>query len=228
MKKLFITIAFVAAAMFAQAQFFVGGNLGLGTTSNTYKLEGGGVSISQDLPKTFNLTIAPSVGYMFNDNMGVGLDLGFGFGKTTRKNYDDETGELVTTTTVKETTISFAPYFRYVFAEIDNFKFYADARIEYSMDKPKLKMEASGTTVEVDGAKTTTFGFGIVPGMAYNFTDNISMNCALNILELGFSTQKTVEKNPDGDGIDYTTTSNDFGFGVNYATPITIGFFYTF
>ena len=29
MKKLFITIAFVAAAMFANAQFFVGGGLGL-------------------------------------------------------------------------------------------------------------------------------------------------------------------------------------------------------
>ena len=121
-----------------------------------------------------------------------------------------------------------APYFRFVFAEVDNFKFYADAKLAWQMTKPKATIEGGGTTVTVDGDKTTNFGIGIVPGMAYNITDNISMNCALNILELGFSTQKTVEKNPDGDGIDYTTTSNDFGFGVNYATPITIGFFYTF
>ena len=225
MKKLFITIAFVAAAMFAQAQFFVGGNLGMSTTSRTYKLEGGGLSISQDLPKSFTFTIAPSVGFMFNDNMGVGLDLGFGFGKTTRKNYDDETGELIDTRTTKETIISFAPYFRYVFAEIDNFKFYCDAKLAYSMIKPKVTIEGGNTTVTVDGNKTTQFGIGVVPGMAYMLTDNISMNCALNILELGFNT--TTEK-AEGDGVTETYKTNEFGFGVNNNTPITIGFFYTF
>lgn len=226
MKKLFITIAFLAAGFFASAQgLFVGGNLGLGTRSNTYKLEGGGLSITQDLPKTFNFTIAPSVGYMFNDNMGVGLDLGFGFGKTTRKNYDDETGELVNTTTIKETTIGFAPYFRYVFAEVDNFKFYADARIEYSYTKPKSTVEGGGMTMTADGNKTTTFGIGVVPGMAYMLTDNISMHCALNILELGFNTTKETAKS---DGVTETYKTNEFGLGVNNATPITIGFYYNF
>ena len=225
MKKLFITIAFVAAAMFAQAQLFVGGNLGMGTTSQTYKLEGGGMTLTQDMPKTFNFTLAPTVGFMFNENMGVGLDLGFGFGKTTLKYYDDETGELQGTRTIKETTIGFAPYFRYVFAEVENFKFYADARIEYSMTKPKATIESGGMSLTVDGAKTTTFGIGVVPGMAYMLTDNISMNCALNILELGFVTTK--EKTED-DGVTETYKTNEFGFGVNGATPITIGFFYTF
>lgn len=225
MKKLFITLAFVAATMFASAQFYVGGSLGMDMQNGKLKAEGNGLTVTQDQPKTFDFTFAPEIGFMFNDNMGVGLDIMFGFGKVTDKDY---TTDPVVTTTIKGSTIGFAPYFRYVFAEVDNFKFYADAKLAWQMTKPKVTVEGNGVTVTADGAKTTNFGIGIVPGMAYMLTDNISMNCALNILELGFSTQKTVEKNPDGDGIDYTTTSNEFGFGVNYATPITIGFFYTF
>lgn len=225
MKKLFITIAFVAAAMFAQAQFFVGGNLGLGIQNGKFKAEGNGMTLTQDQPKTFAFTFAPTVGFMFNDKMGVGLDLMLGMGKNTQKDYS--TDPAVTSTT-KETTIGFAPYFRFVFAEVDNFKFYADARIEYLMSKPKVTVEGNGVTITADGDKTTNFGIGVVPGMAYYFTDNISMNCQLNLLELGFATQKTVSKNPNNDGVDYTTTTNNIGFGVNGATPVTVGFFYTF
>lgn len=225
MKKLFITIAFVATAMFANAQFFVGGSLGMDFQNGKDKFVNSGTTVEQDAPKTFEFTFAPSVGYMFNDNMGVGLDLVFGMGKVTEKDY---TFDPVATFKTKTTTIGFAPYFRYVFAEVDNFKFYADARIEYLMSTPKIEGEQGGTTVTIDGPKTTNFGVGIVPGMAYMLTDNISMNCALNILELGFATEKTVTKDWDGQGTEYTQKSSDFGFGVNYATPITIGFFYTF
>ena len=225
MKKLFITIAFVAAAMFAQAQFFVGGSLGMNFENGKIKAVNSGTTVEQDAPKTFTFNFAPSVGFMFNDNMGVGLDLMFGIGKTTEKDY---TYDPVVTFTTKTTTIGFAPYFRYVFAEVDNFKFYADARIEYIMSTPKIEGEQSGTTVTVDGPKTTNFGIGVVPGMAYMLTDNISMNCALNILELGFGSEKTVTKDVDGQGTELTEKTTNFGFGVNYATPITIGFFYTF
>lgn len=225
MKKLFITIAFVAAAMFANAQFFVGGNLGMAMENGKIKAVNSGTTVEQDAPKSFTFTFAPSVGFMFNDNMGVGLDLMFGLGKVTEKDYDFDP---VATFKTKATTIGFAPYFRYVFAEVDNFKFYCDARIEYLMSTPKIEAEQGGTTVTIDGPKTTNFGIGVVPGMQYNLTDNISMNCALNILELGFATEKTVTKDVDGMGTELTEKTNEFGFGVNYATPITIGFFYTF
>ncbi len=225
MKKLFITIAFVAATMFASAQLYVGGSLGMNTESGKVKAENSGTTVEQDAPKTFVFTFAPEVGFMFNDNMGVGLQLGFGMGKMTQKDYSFDPAA---TLTVKTTTIAFAPYFRYVFAEVDNFKFYADAKVSYAMNKPKATFEQDGTTVTQDGDKTTTLGFGIVPGMAYQLTDNISMNCALNILELGFQTEKTIEKDVDGAGTDVTTTTNDFGFGINMPSPITIGFFYTF
>ena len=222
MKKLFITVAFVAAAMFAQAQLFVGGNIGFTTQSGTSKVEGNGVTVEQDAPKAFTFEFGPSVCFMFNDNMGVGIDLGFNFTKETEKDYDDE---VTLTYTTKTTELAFAPYFRYVFAEVDNFKFYADAKISYSTSKPKVTVEGDGMSVSMDGAKTTKFGIGVVPGMAYMLTDNISMNCQLNILSLGYKTTKVTN---EGNGVTATDKTNEFGLGINNATPITIGFFYTF
>ena len=224
MKKLFITIAFVAATMFASAQLYVGGSLGFSTQTGKDELKTDDQTITTDDPKQFAFTFAPEVGFMFADNMGVGMSLNFDFWRAKQK--DDDV-----TYSSKKTTIGFAPYFRYVFAEVDNFKFYADAKINYSLTTPKDKVEGGENAFESTGDKTTTFGFGIVPGMAYQLTDNISMNCALNILELGFNSTKVVDKDHVEEGVvvgDLTTKTNTFGFGVNYATPITIGFFYTF
>ena len=228
MKKLFITIAFVAASMLASAQLYVGGSLSMNMQNGKDKVEGNGVSVEQDLPKSFTFVFAPEAGFMFADNMGVGLQLGFGFGKTTDKIYVDETGAPIdpaATQTIKTTTIGFAPYFRYVFAEVDNFKFYADARVSYLMSTPKVKYEWNGTTVTSDGAKTTELGIGVYPGMAYQLTDNITMNAALNILALEFNSVKQKQEN---NGVTATRKINSIGFGINEPSPITIGFFYTF
>ena len=78
-----------------------------------------------------------------------------------------------------------------------------------------------------DGDKVFNFGVAVIPGMQYNLTDNISMNCALNILSLGFNSKKTTTPGDPGEDDEIETHTN-FGLGVNYATPITIGFFYTF
>ena len=225
MKKLFITIAFVAAAMFASAQLYVGGSLGFDTQKNSTK-DSEGTQINY---KTFAWDLTPSVGFMFADNMGVGLDFGFGMTTATYPKTPLR-GEIK----VKGTDWAIAPYFRYVFAEVDNFKFYADAKLGFGGTSYKVDPTDASAPIDpsnqladnvVDGDKVSNFGFAVVPGMAYMITDNISMNCTLNILSLGFNQEKYTTKIAD-ENVDYKTT--DFGFGVNRATPITIGFFYTF
>ena len=208
MKKLFITIAFVAASMLASAQLYVGGSLGFDFAKDKTKV-GETTTVTG---KTFAWDITPSVGFMFAENMGVGIDFGFGMTTFTVPE-DDPMPEMKT----KTTTWALAPYFRYVFAEIDNFKFYADAKVGLGGGIPKYTVDSETT----DLPKTSYLGFGIVPGMAYMLTDNISMNCTLNILALSFEQTKVK------DGDDYSSTT-EFGFGVNRATPIKIGFFYTF
>ena len=207
MKKLFITIAFVAATMFASAQLYVGGSLGFDYSKDKIKSDE-----TTDLTKTFSWDITPSVGYMFSDNMGVGIDLGFGM--VTEKNLQTDAKD-------KTTLWAVAPYFRYVFAEVDNFKFYADAKVSFGGGRERTTY--AGPSFK---GKESYFGVAVVPGMAYMLTDNISMNCTLNILALGF--QQTTIKADDDSKSDLKYVNTEFGLGVNRATPITIGFFYNF
>ena len=67
MKKLFITIAFVAATMFASAQLYVGGSLGMSTKGGKDKVEFGGTTTTTDAPKAFNFSIAPEAGFRKNN-----------------------------------------------------------------------------------------------------------------------------------------------------------------
>ena len=214
MKKLFITLAFVAATMFASAQFYVGGDLGLGFGSDKTTYDGTTTTTS----KTFDFNFNPNVGFMFSDNMGAGLEINLGFGKdTTPKN--DPIPENID----KHTTFGITPYFRYVFAEVDNFKFYADAKFNFSTTKYKNVNDGKTT----DGNKVMKLGVNVVPGFAYNFTDHISMNAEINILKLGWNMTKTTTPK---DAADKETVykNSDFGFGINEPTPIVVGFFYTF
>lgn len=183
MKKLFITIAFVAAAMFSQAQgLFIGGNIGL--TSTKYMSDA----------KEFHFEIAPNVGYMFADNMGVGLELGYGYKKETPVIGDD----------VKTSEFAFAPYFRYVFAQLDNFKFYGDVKVAFMFGKH-------------GDDKTSGFGVGLVPGFSYDFTEHFAMVANLNILSIGY-TQYKIED----------AKQTNFGVGVNQNTDLSVGFVYNF
>ena len=228
MKKLFITIAFVAATMFASAQLYVGGNLGLSSSSEKETEKISNQSTTTDGLKSFDLNITPSVGYMFNEKMGVGLDFGIAYTSITYPKGNGGGWMNIApneTLKVKYTTISFAPYFRYVFAEIDNFKFYADAKISYSIAKPKVNVKDDNQSTDYTGYKESEFGIRVVPGMAYMLTDNISMNCQLNVLSLYFTSKNETVTDTNYED---TVKTNEFGLGINEATPIKIGFFYTF
>ena len=211
MKKLFITIAFVAATMFASAQLYVGGNLGMKITNSSLKSG----SETQTQKKTFDLEIVPTVGYMFADNMGVGLDFGMKFNKeTTPKEVIMATDDKIE----KETSWVIAPYFRYVFAELDNFKFYADAKVAMTFGKEKIEQGSSKS----DGDKTFNLGIGIIPGLSYDLTDNIAMVAEIDVLSLGYNMRKVTEPNDD------VKKTNKFGLHVNNNADIKIGFVYNF
>lgn len=188
MKKLLITFALVAVACFAQAQFFIGGSFGMDFAKQNDNSE-------------ISFSFLPNGGYMFNENMGVGTEMGLTYTKNTEKLKDAED-------VTKTFEFVFNPYFRYVVFKLDKFSFYADGKIDLKFGN----MKSNDTSRSI-----TTFGLGVVPGMAYNFTEHISMAASLNVLKFSF------EHSTVGD-----SSRNEFGFGVNQPTPVTIGFFYTF
>lgn len=204
MKKFFMTIAAVAVAATMNAQVYVGGNIGV-------------TSQSQDGNSTTKVSFNPEVGYMFNDKMGVGMELTIlTHGEQATANYDNGNIEKKT-----PTTIGFAPYFRYKFVNNDNLDLFVDAAFVFAT--------TSASNVEIPGVysgyinkATNAFGFAIKPGVAYKATDHLSFVAKLGLL--GFTSEKV--------DVSGAKARNTFNFMVgtdNFASNVLeFGLFYNF
>lgn len=235
MKKVFLTLAMVAFAMAANAQFVVSGQIGFNTTGgNTHYEAIAPLTTAIDVPadKTTDFTFSPSIGYMLNDNMQVGLGVLYYSLSTT--NYTNapyfagnEAWDLD-----KQSLFGIAPYFRYYFAEAGNFKFFCEAELAFVV-MPKSHFHYVNTTPapvgfdnEGDGnVSGSIIGLSITPGVNYKFNDNFSADCYIDLAGLAFThtTMKTYAgfgaTNPDE--LISTDVDNTFGLNVN-AAPQTL------
>ena len=231
MKKVFLTLSLVAAAFFCQAQLFIGGDLGFGMTGGNVSGSINNVTETYDLPKTTTFEIVPTIGFMFSDNIGIGLDFGY---RIDNQKASGEEGNIKWDEKVGQNSWIVAPYFRWVFGQFDRVSLYADARINFGGGKAKWSETFGNETLSGDGDKVSNFGFNIVPGINFMISDNIALNARLNLISLGYNMTKTTTKNPENieyyraDEWEYTVKKTDFGFGVNYRTALEVGFVYQF
>lgn len=227
MKKVFLTLSLVAAAFFCQAQLFIGGDLGFGMTGGNVSGSINNVTETYDLPKTTTFEIVPTIGFMFNENIGIGLDFGYGISNYKEKDDDYSYKESMNAWVV-------APYFRWVFGQFDRVSLYADAKIGFGGDKSKYTLTEDKLTFNGDGDKVFNFGFNIVPGINFMLNDNIALNAKLNLISLGYNMTKVTSKEDvddyfkGDDEFEITTKNTSFGFGVNYRTALEVGFVYQF
>lgn len=227
MKKVFLTLSLVAAAFFCQAQLFVGGDLGFSTKGGSLSGKDGNTSISIDRPKTTTFEIVPTIGFMFNESIGIGLDFGFGVSNYKEKDEDYSYKK-------SDNAWLVAPYFRWVFGQFDRVSLYADARINFGGGKAKVSVTEGSATSSLDGDKISNFGINIVPGINFMISDNIALNAKLNLISLGYNMTKTITKDLyefeyyRDDDVEYTKKDTSFGFGVNYRTALEVGFVYQF
>lgn len=231
MKKVFLTLSLVAAAFFCQAQLFIGGDLGFGIAGGNVTGKQGSFSETVNLPKTTTFEIVPTIGFMFNESVGIGLDFGYGImnqkasGEVEGTKWEEKIGQ---------NSWIVAPYFRWVFGQFDRVSLYADARVNFGGGKAKWSEKYGNETLSGDGDKVSNFGVNIVPGINFMISDNIALNAKLNLISLGYNMTKTTTKNPEnigyyrGDEWEYTVKKTDFGFGVNYRTALEVGFVYQF
>ena len=120
MKKLFIAVVAAFIGFSANAQLYVGGNIGF--TSNS------------DAGRT-SVTILPEVGYSIADNMAVGAVVGYDYyGTKDVSSY----GNFV-----------LQPYFRYTFLELGPVNVFADAQLQlgfWNTNNKVLDTKDNGTT----------------------------------------------------------------------------------
>jgi len=104
MKKILMTLAAVCVAATMNAQVYVGGGVGFGTTSH-------------DGNTKTSFKILPEIGYNLDENWAVGIT----FGYSQDKSYAD----------VKTKMFQVSPYVRYTFVKLDKVNIFVDGAVDY-------------------------------------------------------------------------------------------------
>ena len=162
-----------AASTIANAQLFVGGNLGLGSYSiNKQEVTGGTQTITVNPIKTLDFTIAPRIGFGLNEKMAVGVDLCY---EMNNYNYpDDYDGMNETAHKRSETAFGAGLFFRYYALQIGQFSLFAEASAGLKMGSGKEDYRIDNVTTTVDKPTTTEIFAGIVPGISYKMKNGSS------------------------------------------------------
>ncbi len=216
MKKFFL-VALLGLAVSASlsAQVFVGGQIGVNTTSTTNKNVNPVATTSATL-----VNINPNVGYKFNDKMSVGGRLGLSFGSTN----------------ANTSTFGFGiqPYFRYTVLNFGRFGIAAEANLDISTTTQTQKT----ANVGVQRNNSFTFSIGALPVLLFALNEHFTLEANINVLNLnlGFGSTKATFTPEGGNAITNTDTSN-FNLGIGADTnsvfangigAITVGFTYAF
>lgn len=110
MKKFLLTAMVAVFALAANAQVWVGGSIGAGTSKTT-------ADGMKDV-KTNKVTIAPTIGYTLDENWDIAAEISC--------KHEDENGGA------SSNTFGFAPYARYKYFKIGKFAAFADGGFSYA------------------------------------------------------------------------------------------------
>ncbi len=220
MKKLFVTLAFLAVSLISNAQLFVAGSLSAyhvgGETS--YKAP---FHTVDKAPIQNGFTITPAVGYMIpGKSYGFGLGLGYGY-SSIKDDYTLTNGDVIVALNEKNysNTFDFGPFFRYAYARFDKITLYVDAKIPMSVSNDKTKI---GDDVAIDGDKIFSIGGRLIPGLTYKFNNHILFTTEIGLLSINCMHTRITSPS----GTVYKT--NEFKLGANTRQTAAFGFVYLF
>jgi hypothetical protein len=197
MKRLKLIFAgiFLLSVTIVNGQVFIGGNLGFSSTGGSNSVGG----TSTDNPTTTLFTFSPMGGYFLSDKLAVGGYINFS--SKNEKFPGNPESTLVTN------TFGLQPFIRYYALRINKFSIFGQGYIGYYWSSEK----STPIDNNVVGPTTTLFMFGIIPGISFDLTNNISLEASINLLNLSYSYY--VEK-VTSDGTENKTVSSNFSFGA--------------
>lgn len=186
MKK-FFTLAFVAMlAMTANAQVFVGGEMGLSTNKTTVD--------GDKLSSGTTFTLAPMIGYELDNEWAVAVRLGYGYDSNSTYTF----GDVKLTGTTNTFTIN--PFVRYKFVRKGNFFAYIDGGVKFS------SVHNNGVDDNLN-----QFRVGLNPGIGYKIAKNVSLTASLGDLSYAYTWRDEVKNN----AFNLSLTDN-VSFGVQF------------
>lgn len=185
MKKIIVVLAAALIGFSANAQFYVGGSLGLNSTEGSS-----------------SFTIAPEFGYALSDKLTIGAVVGLGNNELSLfyPQLNDLSGIIGSLGLLEE---GFGwqvnPYVRYTFAQVGNFSIFADGALNLGGFKYKDWDES-----------VFAWGISINPGCAYNITDNWAV--VAHFCSLGFASTSVAGESTSTFGLNINNTISSIGF----------------
>lgn len=185
MKKMILAAFVAVVSLTANAQFWVGGEVGFNAT----KISGVGPS-----EKANQFVIAPEIGYKVNDKIDVAVLIGYAHAKNNQLfNYD--------LNFVNGNGFEINPYVRYTFAKAGNFSFFADGGFGYAL-------------LHESGDKSyNAWEIAVKPGIAYSLSDKVSLVAHVGAAGWNFAKKGDLKVNQWQCGVDGNNIS--FGCYVN-------------
>ncbi|MBP5488293.1 MAG: hypothetical protein J6X77_01855 [Bacteroidales bacterium] len=216
MKKLLLAAAAALMSFTLSAQIFVGGSVVLNSNSTANNMTNPATTT-----KISAFTLSPNAGLILSDDLLVGARLNLMIGNSPA---------------INQTDFGFGlnPYARYRLLEIGPFAILAEGGINFNTVTTKVITTNVGHQKDTD----TSFGLYAEPVITYPLDDHITLEAALNVARVAFTTTKTKGNwhtdNPAGDTATADNSTTTFNLGADADNvigglgAIRIGFTYKF
>ena len=187
MKKMILTALVAVASLAANAQIWVGGEVGYShVRQTTNKVEDW---------KSNNFSLLPEIGYKLNDTFDVAVKIGFAHGE----NGNALAGIEVPANYDYANAFVLNPYLRYTFAKAGDFSFFADGGFSY------IHGHICGDT-----NSTNAWQIAIKPGISYALSEKVGLVAHVGGIAYSFAKYNQTKQN----GFDMGISGNNITFGA--------------
>ena len=191
MKKLFLTLAVAFASLAANAQLYVGGEVGAWRNSDANHT-------------TFDLK--PEIGYQLSDKWDLGVGISFSH---------DYKGSDDGDSNVKTNSFYVDPYARWSFVKFGPVRMFLDITAGVGTSKKKYKTEVLGKEKTVSDDAEVAWRIGVEPGVAVGLCKNLDFIAHVGFL--GYTDADNQARSPYGEkGFGFKLSSNNLKIGFVY------------
>ena len=203
MKKIILSVAAIFAFGFANAQdkaasegfakgdVFISGSVGISSSKTGDSKEN-------------NLSFSPRAAYFVDDNIALGLAIGY------------ETQKIDAGASATNTQTSFGAFGRYYVTPSSKFSLFAQLGVDITSNNSEFEVEFDGTVNAVD-TESKGFNIGFAPGFHYFVSDKFALETSIGVL--GYSS--------DDNGGNGAEKTNTFDLGLDFSN-VMFGLTYKF
>ena len=238
MKKLFILFAITIMALNVNAQWFIGGKLGLNVKDTKTDTDNGKIADYT----TIGFSIAPKGGYYFNEKLALGLSVSVGVNLKKDYNEINSSSDFILEAHALTLPWRINPFVRYSVFTYKRFSLILEGRVGIGGEQYQEEYTYPNSYLKYHEDRQATIGIGVLnitPILGFKLSDHFQLEAGLNFLNLGYNidiinrTLKTTDIH-EIENINKTKTINhDFNIGFNSSSilvvsQLTIGVIYKF